>query len=134
MPKLILILTLICGAFSFYVESPAGSFAVRPISFSAKQPENAAAHYFKAFDLLKYPESTNLDKEISERMENGWLHENMEIKKLLEENKLSIQEFQKGTAIGDCDFDFGKKPKFLFEKKFPALEAIFYYFTEGPLP
>lgn len=123
MPKLILIITLICSAFSFCVEALAGSFAVRPIVFNSRQPGNAAAHYSKAFDLLKYPESKKLDREISEIMENGWLHENMEIKKLLEENKLSIQEFQKGIAIGDCDFDFGKEPKYLFEKKFPALEA-----------
>lgn len=142
MPKLILIIPLICSAFSFCAVSLAGSskesvsaqraiggnnspqiIAVRPINFGDRQPGNAAAYYSKAFDLLKYPESKKLDKEISEIMQNGWLHENLEIKKLLEENESSIQEFQKGSAIGDCDFDFGKPPKYLFEKDFPAPTA-----------
>ena len=120
MPKLALIITLICSALGFCVESLAGSSVVRPISFSARQPGNAAAHYFKAFDLLKYPESKKLGEEISDIMENGWLHENTEIEKVLEENKLSIQEFKKGTAIEDCDFDSDKEPKYLFQKQFPA--------------
>jgi hypothetical protein len=97
--------------------------AVQSINFGDKQPGNAAAYYSRAFDLLKYPESKKLNKKISEIMQNGWLHENPEIKKVLEENELSIQEFQKGIAIGDCDFDFGKEPKYLFEKDFPAPTA-----------
>jgi hypothetical protein len=97
--------------------------AVQSINFGDKQPGNAAAYYSRAFDLLKYPESKKLNKKISEIMQNGWLHENPEIKKVLEENELSIQEFQKGIEIGDCDFDFGKEPKYLFEKEFPAPAA-----------
>lgn len=142
MPRLILIITLICSAFSFCVESLAESskvgvsaqrsivgnnilqiIAVRLTNFDDRQHQNAAAYYSKAFDLLKYPESKKLDKEISEIMQNGWLHENLEVKKLLEENELSMREFQKAIAIGDCDFDFGKEPQYLFEKDFPASTA-----------
>jgi hypothetical protein len=97
--------------------------AAQSINFGDKQPGNAAAYYSRAFDLLKYPESKKLNKEISEIMQNGWLHENPEIKKVLEENELSIQEFQKGIEIGDCDFDYGKEPKYLFEKDFSAPAA-----------
>jgi hypothetical protein len=109
MPKLVLIIALICNAFSFCAESLAGSFkesvsapraifqnnssqiiAARPINFGDRQPGNAAAHYSKAFDLLKYLESKKLNKEIYEVMQNGWLHEYTEIKKI--GNLLSLNQ------------------------------------------
>ena len=77
--KSILMITLICNAFSFCVLPLAGSakeiveaeraivrnnhsknLPVQPINFSDQQPRNAAASYLKAFDLLKYPESKTL--------------------------------------------------------------------------
>ena len=56
-------------------------------------------------------------------MENGWLHDSIEIKKVLQENESSIRQYQKGIALTNCDFDFDKAPKYLFEKDFPAAAA-----------
>lgn len=140
--KSILMIMLICNSFSFCVLPLAGSakeivaaertivknnhfknLPLQPIDFSDRQPRNAATYYLKAFDLLKYPEPKTLDKEIREIMQNGWLRENIEIKRLLKKNELSIQEFQKGIAISNCDFDFSRKQKYLFEKNFPGAAA-----------
>jgi hypothetical protein len=140
--KSILVIALNGGAFSFWAVPLFGSAAesisahpvmvasnsplnmpVQSIDFGSRQPGNAAKHYSKAFDLLNYPESKTLDKKISEIMENGWLHDSIEIIKVLQENELSIRQYQKGIAFINCDFDFGKAPKYLFEKDFPAPAA-----------
>ncbi|MGD8521680.1 MAG: hypothetical protein PVF56_11100 [Desulfobacterales bacterium] len=140
--RIILIIALSCSAFSFCAAPLFGSAAesmsaqrlmvasksppnipVQSIDFGGRQPGNAATHYLKAFELLKYPESKTMGKEISEIIENGWLQDSIEIKKLLQENELSIRQYQKGIAFINCDFDFGKAPKYLFEKEFPAPAA-----------
>jgi len=116
--RLILIIALSCSAFSFCAVPLFGSaaesistqrvmvasksppnIAVESTDFGGRQPGNAATNYLKAFELLKYPESKTMDKKISEIIENGWLQDNIEIKKLLQENELSIRQYQKGIAF-----------------------------------
>ena len=95
----------------------------QPISISGRKSDNAAFYYSKAFELLKFPESGDLKKDIYAIVENGWLHEYREVKRLLQENASCLQEFIKGTELVHCDFDFGHKPQYLIEKDYPLPTA-----------
>lgn len=86
--------------------------------------ENAAVYYQKAMDLLKYPESTEVQNKLQGIINGGWKGEDKEIENILEENEPSLNEFQRGVLLKKCDFDFGKNYKYLALKQYPNILKI----------
>ena len=90
---------------------------------SDHKSKNAAFYYSRAFELLRFPESGELKKEVYAIVENGWRQDHREAEKLLQENALCLLEFKKGTELAHCDFDFGREYKYLAEKEYPPPSA-----------
>jgi len=93
---------------------------------STKNPivENAAVYYSKAFNLLYYPKSMEVKNKIKIMIENGWQGEDKELEKLLNQNEICFKEFKKGVSLKKCDFNFGKKYKYLIQKELPPFLKI----------
>ena len=75
------------------------------------EAKNAATHYLKTFELLKYPESKKINALIQSVIRNGWQKDDGTLEKILAKNELSFNEFKKALLIKECDFTFGKKYK-----------------------
>ena len=87
--------------------------------------ENAAVYYSRAIDLLKYPDSQEIQDELKGIIQHGWQAENREIENILRQNERCLTEVQRGLLLDTCDFDFGKKYKYQVERELPRLDRIF---------
>ena len=56
-------------------------------------------------------------------IKNGW-QEDKELEELLNQNEVCFKEFKKGVLLKKCDFDFGKKYKYLIQKQPPPFLKI----------
>lgn len=86
--------------------------------------ENAAVYYLKAIELLKYPDSQEIKNKLQITIKNGWQEENKELENILYQNEVCLNEFKKGLLLKRCDFDFGKKYKYLATKELPPLVKL----------
>ncbi len=84
--------------------------------------DNAAIHYSKAFDLLYYPGSNEFKRTVRTIIRKGWDGDYIGMAEVLKDNNPSFREFQKGIALGHCDFDFGQQYNYLAHKAFPTDE------------
>lgn len=87
--------------------------------------ENAAVYYSRAIDLLKYPDSQEIQDTLKGIIQHGWQEENREIVNILRQNERCLTEVQRGLLLETCDFDFGKKYKYQVERELPRLDRIF---------
>jgi hypothetical protein len=87
--------------------------------------ENAAVYYSRAIDLLKYPNSQEIQDTLKGIIQHGWQAENREIENILRQNERCLTEVQRGLLLETCDFDFGKKYKYQVERELPRLDRIF---------
>jgi len=87
--------------------------------------ENAAVYYSRAIDLLKYPDSQEIQDKLKGIIQHGWQAENREIVNILRQNERCLTEVQRGLLLETCDFDFGKKYKYQVERELPRLDRIF---------
>ncbi len=84
--------------------------------------ENAAVYYLKAFELMQYPNTGEVIKKIRRVIKNGW-QEDRELEEILNQNEMCFKEFKKGILLKKCDFNFGKKYKYLaLEEPPPGLK------------
>ena len=86
--------------------------------------ENAAVYYSRAIDLLKYPDSQQIQDELKGIIQYGWQAENREIENILRQNEPCLKEVHRGLLLEKCDFDFGKKYKYQVERELPPLGRI----------
>ncbi|RKY31948.1 MAG: hypothetical protein DRP67_01675 [Candidatus Omnitrophota bacterium] len=86
--------------------------------------ENAAVYYLKAFNSLHYPKSMEVKNKINIVIKNGWQADYKELEKLLNQNEICFKEFKKGVSLKKCDFNFGKKYKYLIQKEPPPFLKI----------
>jgi hypothetical protein len=86
--------------------------------------ENAAVYYSRAIDLLKYPDSQEIQDKLKGIIQHGWQAENREIENILRQNERCLTEVQRGFLFDTCDFDFGKKYKYQVERELPRLDRI----------
>ncbi len=59
-------------------------------------------------------------------IKNGW-QEDKELEELLNQNEVCFKEFKKGVLLKKCDFDFGKKYKYLMQKHPPPFLKISHF-------
>ena len=85
--------------------------------------ENAAVCYLRAFELMHYPNTGEVIEKIRRVVKNGW-QEDKELEKILNQNEMCFKEFKKGVLLKKCDFDFGKKYKYLIQKQPPPFLKI----------
>ena len=112
---------ILCGI--CLIISPTGLFA-QEIAVDNTETENAARYYSKAFDLLRYPESEAIASQLRGVIKNGWQKEHEELEKVLAENEACFTEFKNGLTFEKCDFNFGKKYKYLAQRELPPLLEI----------
>ncbi|RKY39427.1 MAG: hypothetical protein DRP75_02135, partial [Candidatus Omnitrophota bacterium] len=65
---------------------------------------------------MYYPKSREVINKIRGVIKEGW-QEDKELEELLNQNEISFREFRKGVLLKKCDFDFGKKYKYLIQKQ-----------------
>ncbi|MDD4907828.1 MAG: hypothetical protein PHJ00_02065 [Candidatus Omnitrophica bacterium] len=100
------------------------------VSFAQEAPvlkpdrRNAAWYYTQAFGLLKYPDSKDLNSRISRVIQKGWPDQDKELELVLKDNEPAFREFKKARRLKKCDFDFGRKYKYLIQKEIPTYSKI----------
>lgn len=112
-------LLIIVGIVTFticVIALPSNSLAQKE-TIDNVETENAATHYLKAFESLKYPESKRIDALMQSIIRNGWQKDDEILERILAKNELSFIEFEKALLIEKCDFTFGKKYKYLIDKE-----------------
>ncbi len=90
---------------------------------------NAAVYYTKAVDQLKYPpyqERKEITHKIKNILKKGWKSKNSELRNILVQNRDSIQLFKRGFLLEKCDFNFGKKIKYIIHRKPLPLTKLWY--------
>ncbi len=86
--------------------------------------ENAVVYYSRAIDLLKYPDSQEIQNKLKGIIQHGWQAENREMENILRQNEGCLTEVQRGLLLDKCDFDFGKRYKYQVERQLPRLDRI----------
>jgi hypothetical protein len=86
--------------------------------------KNAAWCYNLAFDLTKYPDSKDLNNRITQVIQKGWQGRDRELEAVLKDNEPAFREFKKALRLKRCDFDFGRKYKYLIQKEIPTYAKI----------
>ncbi len=109
---------------------PALCLFFQPLMSSAQQEravpdlKNAARLYNGAFELLKYPDSKDLNSRITLVIQKGWQSEDGDLEAVLKDNEPAFKEFMKAVRLKSCDFDFGRKYKYLIQKEIPTYSKI----------
>ena len=86
--------------------------------------ENAALYYSRAIDLLKYPDSVEIQDKLEGIIQHGWQAEHKELANILRQNKPCLNEVQIWSLFERCDFDFGKKYKYQVERELPPFDRV----------
>ena len=86
--------------------------------------ENAATHYLKTFELLKYPKSKEIGENLGKAIKNGWQKESQALEEILNKNEPTFVELEKALLIENCDFTFGKEYKYSAYKELPDLIEV----------
>jgi hypothetical protein len=110
----------------------ASCFLAQSTAFSAQggqaviRPDlkNAAWCYNLAFALIKYPDSKDLNNRITQVIQKGWRGQDKELEAILKDNEPAFKEFNRALRQKRCDFDFGRKYKYLIQKEIPTYSKI----------
>jgi hypothetical protein len=86
--------------------------------------DNAAVYYSRAIDLLKYPDSQQIQDELEGIIQHGWQAEHKEPANILRQNEPCLNEVQIGSLFEKCDFDFGKEYRYQVERELPPFDRI----------
>lgn len=102
----IIVILILVAAFLFYK------------SISAPK-DNAAFYYLKAASCVKYPTDKAFVQEIRDAVDNGIKNNAAKFQKLISDNKKCLALAEQAFKLEKCDFTFGKKYKFAFDRPVP---------------
>lgn len=115
-------MALVLSVFCFLTESLA--LAAQDTAVFKPDLKNAAWCYNLAFALIKYPDSKDLNNRITQVIQKGWQGQDKELDAVLKDNEPAFKEFKKALRLKRCDFDFGRKYKYLIQKEIPTYSKI----------
>ena len=116
--KIVLSLSVFC-----FLAEPLALYA-QDVAALKPDPKNAAWCYNRVFALIKYPDSKDLNNRISQVIQKGWQGPDKELEAVLKDNEPAFKEFNKALRLKRCDFDFGRKYRYLIQKEIPTYSKI----------